>query len=136
MFDISLVPVCVSTIVAMGVGAVWYSPAVFGAVWMKEAGITESDTASRDALWRMVLASAIQNFVIVYILAHLLLLADAYVGTSELVLGVWVVILVAATQLGSVIWENKSLTYFSINAGYLSAVLLLATLIMTEWPWA
>lgn len=135
MFDISLVPVTISTILAMVIGAVWYSPKVFGVAWMKETKISP-ESGDTDAMWRMVLAAAIQNFVTIYILAHFLLLADAYTGTSELVAGVWMSILVSATHLGAIIWEKKSLTYFSINTGYIVVVILISTLILTRWPWA
>lgn len=137
MFDISLVPVFVATLVAMVIGMVWYSPQVFGMVWMKEGNIDvlPSDGSS-DAAWKQVLVAAIQNFVIIYILAHFLMLADAYPGMNVLIAGVWVAILVAAVQLGSVIWEKKSLSYFGITTGYTATVLLVASVILSKWPWA
>ena len=137
MFDVSLVPVFVATIAAMAIGMVWYSPQVFGVAWEKEAKIpSDAKDDSLDTLWKMILVALLQNFIIIYILSHFLLIADAYPGVNVLVAGVWMAILVAATQLGSVIWEKKSLVYLGINAGYLVTVLLIATVIISKWPWA
>ncbi len=137
MFDISLFPVLVATIVAMAIGMVWYSPKIFGTVWTQEGHIvSESSVSTNDAAWKQILIAAIQNFIIIYILAHFLLLADAYPGMNVLTAGVWMAILVAATQLSTVIWEKKSLTYFAITAGYVVTVLLVSSVILTKWPWA
>lgn len=36
--------VVVATLLAFAVGAVWYTPALFGKAWMKSIGLKESDT--------------------------------------------------------------------------------------------
>jgi hypothetical protein len=136
MFEISLVPVVVATVVAILIGMAWYSQKVFGAVWAKEADISPASQGESENMGKQVLSGAIQNFVIIYILAHFLLLAEAYPGADALIGAVWMAILVAATHVGSVIWERKSLTYFAINAGYLAVIIIVSALILTRWPWA
>ena len=136
MFEVSLVPVIVATIVAMLLGMAWYSQKMFGAVWAREAGVDMNAEGASEGMGKQVLSGAIQNFVIIYILAHFLLLAEAYPGADAMLGAAWMVILVAATHVGAVIWERKSLTYFSINAGYLVVMIIVASLILTRWPWA
>ena len=136
MFEVSLVPVIVATVVAMLIGMAWYSQKVFGVVWAKEAGLDPNTQDGNDGMGKQVLSGAIQNFVIIYILAHFLLLAEAYPGADAMLGAAWMAILVAATHVGAVIWERKSLTYFAINAGYLAVIIIVASLILTRWPWA
>lgn len=135
MFEVNLIAVVVSTALAIVIGMLWYSPKTFGTVWAREAGVDMAAGAS-EGMWKMMLAGAIQNFVIIYILSHFLILAEAYPGADALIGAVWMAILVAATHLGSVIWEKKSLTYFSVNAGYLATILIVSALVITRWPWA
>jgi hypothetical protein len=135
MFDVSLVPVLVSTVVAVFIGMVWYSERMFGHAWMREADIDASGM-NGDGAGKAILAGVFQNFVIVYILSHILLIAEAYPNAGPLFGAMWASILVGATQLGAVIWERRSLTYYMINTGYLIIVILAASLILTMWPWA
>lgn len=136
MFEISLVPVIVATVVAVLIGMAWYSRKAFGVVWAKEAGLDARAGNGDENMGKQILSGAIQNFVIIYILAHFLLLAEAYPGADPLIGAAWMAILVAAAHIGAVIWERKSLTYFAINAGYLAVVIIVAALILTRWPWA
>ncbi len=136
MFEVSLVPVIVATVVAMLIGMAWYSQKMFGAIWAREAGVHPNTQEGSDNMGKQVLSGAIQNFVIIYILAHFLLLAEAYPGADAMIGAAWMAILVAATHVGAVIWERKSLTYFAINAGYLAVMIIVSALILTRWPWA
>lgn len=101
---------------------------------MKEAGVINE--GSPEGMWKFVLAGAMQNFVIIYILAHFMLLAEEFPGADPILAGVWMAILVAASHLGSVIWEKKSFSYFAINAGYLSLTIFMSALVIAKWPWA
>lgn len=101
---------------------------------MKEAGVTSE--GAPQGMWKLILAGALQNFVIIYILAHFMLLAEGFPGADPVLAGVWIAILVAASHLGSVIWEKKSFSYFAINAGYLALVIFMSALIIAKWPWA
>ena len=134
MFDISILPVVVATVAAMVIGMVWYSPKVFGVIWAKEANL---DTSSPpEGMWKMVLASVLQNFVIIYVLAHFIALIRAYHSADPFVIAIWAVVLVVTSQLSVVLWEKRSLTYFMLNAGYVAVMLLAAASIIIKWPWA
>jgi len=134
MYGISLLPIVIATVLSVLLGTVWYSKQLFGAVWAREAGI-DSATLSEQKL-RTLAANALQHFVSIYILAHILLLAEAFPGVTAFTGGVWVAILVAAAGMSPVIFEKKSVTYFFVTTGYTVVIILLATMIIIRWPWA
>jgi hypothetical protein len=137
MFEISLAPIFISTVLAVALGMLWYSPALFGVLWSREAhlDIRNSDF-TREITLQAVVASTLQQLVIMYILAHVLLIARSYPGATPTLVTGWVVLIVVSVQLGSVIWEQRSLTYAAIHAGYIATVLGFAASIITLWPWA
>lgn len=134
MYGVSLLPIFVATIAAVLIGAVWYTKQVFGAIWAREAGLDVATLGEQKV--RTLAASALQQFVGFYILAHILLIADAFPGVTAFTGGAWVAILIAAAGMSPVIFEKKSITYFFVTTGYTVLVTLLATLIIIRWPWA
>jgi|GEM_PF-2669090 len=134
MYGISLPPIIIATILSVLIGAVWYSKQCFGAIWAREAGVDVSSLNEQKI--RTLVASALQHFVGIYILAHILLIADAFPGVTAFTGGIWVAILVAAVGMSPVIFEKKSVTYFFVTTGYTVVTIVLATLIIIRWPWA
>ena len=131
-FDVSLLPVLVSTVGAITIGALWYSSYLFGPTWMKEAGL-HSLEVSTEEMGKAILLGALQNFALIYILAYLI---GSTTTVPPATFTVLIVLLVASSHLGAVIWEKRSVTYFAITVGYLAVVLLASTLVIVKWPWA
>ena len=46
MSQINFLAVIVSALSSFLIGGLWYSPALFGKSWMKEAGLSEKETKS------------------------------------------------------------------------------------------
>jgi hypothetical protein len=136
MFDVSLAPIFVSTVAAIAVGMAWYSKAMFGELWMREAKLPEAYAVKGNDMVKASVAAALQNFIMIYMLAHIMLIAEAYGKVPPYYAAAWVIILMATSHAGVVIWEQRSLSYFAITTGYLAAVLALACCIITLWPWA
>jgi hypothetical protein len=135
MFDVPLFPVLVATVAVMTLGFIWYSPKVFGTLWMKESGVS-SRTGGDEPMGKLIAMGALQNFLIVFLLAHFLTLGDREGGVTTASLTVWIALLIAASHLGSVIWERRSFSYYAITVGYLALSILLASAIVLNWPWA
>ncbi len=121
-----------SAIGAFLLGALWYSPFLFGNLWIKESGITAQKMASNKhkGLKKLYLLNFISTTLTAYVVTYLVFnlaffsLADALALATFIWFG-----LVASTSFGSVIWEGKSVKFFAINAGYhLMAMLLMATM--------
>jgi hypothetical protein len=65
--DINYWAVILATLSTMIVGAIWYTPKVFGTYWMKASGVTPSGN-SRDAVLPIV-TTVIVSFVTAWVLA-------------------------------------------------------------------
>ncbi len=118
--------VLVSAVVAMAIGAFWFSPIAFGKVWMRLSGITEP----KNPAWGFFFGF-ISMVVMSYALAvsvHLFVaetpLSGALVGA-----GMWLGF-IAPVTLGMVIWENKPFGLYLISSGYyLIAFIVMGTIL-------
>lgn len=126
--------VLVAAIAAFLLGGVWYSPALFGSVWCKEAGRAPSSAETKKA-----------HSGVVYIFAFLLSLIAATVFalflepipklpiaiSAGLITGLcWV-----ATSFGiNYLFAQRSLKLFLIDAGYHTLQFTLYGLVLGLWP--
>ena len=123
----------VSFVAFMLIGALWYSPVLFGKIWMKELGIKEEDISREEGTRAMLLSMlpALVSVGVVYILLAFLnarTLPDALIVGSLASLG-----LVGMNALNLTLFEGRSLKLVCINAGYSFVSLNTAALIMTLW---
>jgi hypothetical protein len=113
------------------IGGLWYSPAVFGKLWMKENGLKEEEMKN-------------SNMVKIFGLAFVLGLISAinlamFLGPeSDPVMGAvwgfaagfgWVATFVGTHYL----FERKSFKLFLINAGYSVVALTVMGIILAAW---
>jgi len=136
MFEnINEVSVLVAAIVASAVGSIWYSPLLFGAVWMKSIGFTmeEGEMPKRE----MMIASTkgvLTQVVFFFIIAKFIAVSEGN-GLSILTMGISLIILSGVYLMQSVIWERRPLTYFFVQMGYVAIALLGGVAIIAYWPW-
>ncbi|MDV3310688.1 MAG: DUF1761 domain-containing protein [Cyclobacteriaceae bacterium] len=124
--------ILVSALSALLIGGVWYSPAVFGKIWMRENGFTEESLKSG-------------NMAKIFGLTFLLSLVAAinlamFLGPdTTMSLGAfygflagfgWVAMFIGTTYL----FERRSFALFAINAGYSVVTLTVMGLIIGAWP--
>lgn len=74
--EINFLAVVLATVASMVVGSLWYMPQVFGNRWMKLAGVSKKDMEKNS--WKPILVSIATSFVLAYVLAHFIYLADAF----------------------------------------------------------
>jgi hypothetical protein len=104
----------IAALVGMAIGAFWYSPLVFGRVWIRLAGISEPKGAMRGYIVGFLLI-----IVMSYAIAVSVDVAGAQTILSGALVGVFVWFgFVATVALGQVIWEGKPFTLYLINAGH------------------
>lgn len=123
--------VLVAALSAFLIGGLWYSPAVFGKIWMKENGFTEEDLKKG-------------NMAKIFGLTFLLSLVAAvnlamFLGPdTNLSLGAfygflagfgWVAMFIGTHYL----FERRSFTLFAINAGYSVVTLTVMGMIIGAW---
>ena len=134
--NVNYVAVLVAAIVQMVVGALWYSPLLFGKMWMKLSGLTQKqlEEAKKKGMGKSYTLMFLGTLVMSYVLAHFV----TYTGATTFVLGmqtgfwIWLGFL-ATTTMGMVLWDNKPWSLYVLNNGYHLVVLLLMGGILAVW---
>ena len=128
--------VLVAAIASTAIGALWYSPLVFGKPWMKLMGITPEAVAAtpRSSMVWSYVSGLISALVTSFILSKLISWVCNGSTSAALKLAglVWLGF-IAAIMVGSVIWEKKPWSLFFINAAYYLVSLIVMALIITGW---
>jgi len=111
--------ILISAVVGMIVGALWYSPILFGKTWMKLTGLTKSSMKSKKkGMGKSYFGMFISLLVMAYALS-LFLNVNGLMGAFWIWLG-----FIATIMFGSVIWEGKPLKLYFLNAFHWLAVIL------------
>lgn len=119
MNTISIWPILVASIVAFVIGAIWYSPLLFGKEWMALIGATEKDVAEAKA--KGMTKSYIVQFIITVITFIVLSFAitslniDSAKNGAFLALIAWIGFIVPGT-VGGMLWEKRSLKFALITS--------------------
>jgi hypothetical protein len=97
-------------------GSLWYSPKLFGHLWMKHEGLHPHQVEFR---WQAFVGEAIIDLIIAYVLALVLDIAKVTTPLEGLVVALWLWIgFVGTTQFSGVLWGRKSFKGFLIYAGF------------------
>lgn len=131
--DINLIGVVLGAVSNMVIGAIWYSPMVFGKTWMKLTGITQTEIDSGKKQMPKIYSMA---FIGALITAYILALIIDLVGASTVGEGLQIGFLVwlgfiATTTLSSVLFEKKKTDLYVLNNGYnLISILVMSVIII------
>src|SRR3989338_6728708 len=106
MVDVNYLMVFVAGVAGMVVGAVWYSPGVFGKVWMHAAGVTMGDMEKcKGKMGWYYLCGFVVQLVTAFVLAHFVEYVNAVTVSDALELAFWIWLGFSATQtIGGVLW--------------------------------
>jgi hypothetical protein len=124
--------VAVSALLFFALGALWYSPAVFGKIWMNETGITR-ERAQQANMPKIMGLTLLFSFVMSLNLA--LFMNSPEIGATEgAMYGFftgfgWIAMAIFVTGQ----YEFRSTRYMLIHAGYNIAGLTLMGLILGAW---
>ncbi len=132
--DLNYLAIGAVMITSMILGALWYSPLMFGKAWMKFVGIT-SEQAKQENMAKLWLMGLCNTFILTFFLALFLRITKAET-LSEMIqvsLFLWLGFIVT-TIFGGVIWEKKPVKLFLINAFYFLVSLPLASVIFYFLP--
>ena len=131
MPEVNYLAVLAAAVATFVLGGLWYSPALFGKVWQREAGVTEEKMKSAN----MALIFGL-TFVLALIAAWVFALFLGPRPPMALGLGAgfsaglcWV-----AASLGiNYLFERKSLKLWLINGGYHTLQFTIIGLILALW---
>jgi len=131
---IRLEAVLVAAIVAMVVGAFWYSPLGFGEAWMRLTGMKKPTKSMKKKVQKAYALMFVSSLVMSLILAFEVRYNLAVTLLDGAMVGVWLWLgFVATTQLTGVLWQNKSWTLYFIESGYYLVVLAITGALLTVW---
>ena len=129
-FSINFWAVLVAAISAFAVGSVWYSPILFGNVWMRENGFSEEEIKNSNPTKSYIIAFILTVIIAVNLAAFL---GDATI-TWGLAAGALAGIGWVAAAIGILyLFEEKSFKLFLINAGYMAVIFILMGGIISLW---
>ena len=132
---INEVSVLVTAVLGIAVLHVWYSPLLFGSLWMRSMGkdVHEQDFSQREML-RLTALSIICNGIFFAIIAELIA-QSSVVKISASILCVALVGLVTLFMLIGALWERRPLSYVFIHVGYLVVTVFGGMGVIMYWPW-
>lgn len=110
--------IIVSAIVSMALGALWYSPLLFGKMWMTLMGMKKEDVKKEEAN-KAYAITTVGALVLAYVMSHFV----DYVGATTISQGVqtgfWTWLgFQATTSISMAAFENKPMKLWAINSGY------------------
>lgn len=123
--------VLVSALSTFLIGGVWYSPALFGKVWMRENGFTEESMKNSNMIKIFGLAFVLGLIAAVNLAVFMGPENNPAMGAMWGFLAGfgWV-----ATFIGThYLFERRSFTLFLINAGYSIVALTVMGVILAAW---
>jgi len=129
--DVNWLSVIVATLVSFGVGSLWYTPATFGTIWMKEVGLDREKAGKANM--PLIFGT---TFVLQFIASlglELFLGKDATllsgIASGAIVSLVWI-----GTSFGTTyLFTQKSLKLYLIDVGYYLTLYLIMGAILGAW---
>ena len=126
MNNVNVVAVILSAVASMILGSIWYSPKVFGAMWMKLEGITQKDAeAAKKEMPKMYGGMFVASLVMAYVLSRFVSMDMTASLSGGVMVGFWVWLgFVATSILTAQLASGKPMKLFYIQSGYYLVTLL------------
>lgn len=134
--QVNVLAVLVSAAAGMALGALWYSPLLFGNVWMRLSGMTPKQLAAakKQGMAAAYGVTFLGVLVMAFVLAMLLAATGAETVADGALLAFWLWLgFLATTMVGSVLWEEKPFTLYLLNIAHYLAVLMVMAGILRWW---
>jgi len=131
--ELNWLAVVVATAASFAVGAVWYTPALFGKAWMNAVGLKEKDTKNANMAQAMILtiAGTFVSAVAVGVLVQVLALTSVWQGST---FGILVALSILSTnKLMQSQFELRPLMYNVITSGADIVALAVMGAILAAW---
>ena len=132
----NLLAVLVSAIIGMVIGALWYSPLLFGKVWMNLSGFTDKKMQEMKKKGMAVpyILNFISTLILSYVLALFISASQAVTIMQGAIVGFFVWIgFMATLMLNSVLWEGKPVKLYILNIAYHLITVIIMSVILTVW---
>ncbi|MDP3443392.1 MAG: DUF1761 domain-containing protein [Ignavibacteria bacterium] len=132
--SINYLAVLVCALVSLGLGLLWYSPFLFGKIWIESIDKTEEEIEKENNPFKTYPLLFLAQLVMAYVLARMMVYADA----TTLAEGVRIAFLgwigfTAATMFANSIFEGTKLKKLGVDSGYHLVVFLTYGAILGIW---
>ena len=120
MFEVAFLPILAAGLTSIIIAIAWYHPRVFGGVWTRLSNLSPEAVEGGKKRMPMVLPVAlVASMLAAYVMNHFGIAWGVYDIVGAIELGFWCWLgFVAPPMLGIVLWEQKSVKLYLINAGY------------------
>ena len=126
--------VMVAAFASFVVGAVWYSPLLFGKAYMELRGIDPSAMADMRPPAGELLGEFVRCLVVAFVLAHFVVRLGVRDWMAAAQLGLWVWVgFQAMLLMGAVLHEKMPWMLYAIHAGDALVKTFLMTVILGVW---
>lgn len=119
----------------MALATVWYSPILFGGLWMRETGITDKMIEEKEPQMLRDMLIAYVSYVGMLGLLALVVVYAPMLGVTVLQAAIVIAIFTALSSIGPALFEGRSLTYYLIRVGFYTVFIIIGTLMLEYWPW-
>ena len=128
-------------VLAMIIGALWYSPLLFAKSWMSAVGLTEEHMkeVQKKGMGKTYFASFVANVLLSYVLADAVGLVAMAMGQASTFrlgaqVGIWIWLgFIATSFLNPVFWERRPWKYYWINSLHYLVMLVLLGGMLGAW---
>ncbi len=131
--DINYWAVFVAAIVSIVIGGLWYSPVLFGKLWIQLSGITKQRTteATQKSMTKAYVLQFIASLIMACTLAHVFVLIGVATFSSalEIMFYLWIGF-IATVMVGKVLWEGKSWSLYLLDAAHYLVILFAMSLVL------
>lgn len=136
MTSINIWPILVASIVAFGIGSLWYSPILFGKAWMALNNIGQEDMAAAKAgsMTKSYVVQMIATIVSFCVLGFIMAQIGNMTARDGLFLGViaWLG-LVLPNSLSGLLWKKQPFKLFLIETVNTLVTLAIGGAIIGAW---
>ncbi len=126
--------VVVAAVVAFVVGALWYSPLLFGKAYGELLGVRPGAVAAMSPPVGELLGEGVRNLVVAFVLAQFVVRLGVADWKGAVQFGLWVWIgFQAMLLIGAVLHEKMPVKLYAIHAGDALVKTILMAVILGVW---
>jgi hypothetical protein len=136
MYQVTFLPILLASVLAAGIGFVWYHPRVFGTIWMRASGVTpEMVERGKRRMPIYGFLGLLASMVVAYVMNYFGIAWGVYDWHGALQLAFWCWAgFIAPVMLGMVLWEQKPFRAYFINVTYWLVALCVMALVLVQFP--
>ncbi|MEK7646657.1 MAG: DUF1761 domain-containing protein [Patescibacteria group bacterium] len=136
MYTINFWPILISALVSFGIGALWYSPILFGKEWMALMKLDSSDIEGMGAktMTGSYAIHLIANIISFGVLAFIIAISSAQGGSDGAFIGLiaWLGF-VAPISVSNLLWRRDPLKLVLIDTLQILICLVISGAIIGAW---